>query len=122
MALSRHLFTGLIFPETFSWKVLQKQYLPEQFSNNRLTKTEIAANIRKIFKKEGIRVLDNYAQCMQVYFQNYLSHLDHIIDRTLLLCKATKKTDTFGNDRRLNEVLIKKFRKACRNFIQFVKS
>ena len=45
-------------------------------------KAAIAAKIREIPREECVRVIDNFAQLMQVCLQRRGGHLEHILERT----------------------------------------
>ena len=45
-------------------------------------KAAITAKIREIPKEECVRVIDNFARCMQVCLQRRGCHVEHILERT----------------------------------------
>ena len=45
-------------------------------------KAAIAAKIKEIPREECVRVIDNFAQRMQVCLQRRGGHLEHILERT----------------------------------------
>jgi len=55
-------------------------------------------------KNNVLPVIDNFARRTQVCLQQCGGHLEHILERTCLLCKETSKTETMGNDFTQTEV------------------
>jgi len=93
--LNAHPYSpDLNLQDVYLWRYLKDNV----YQNNPQTigelKAAITAKISEIPKEERVRVIGNFAQCMQVCLQCHSSQLEHILERTWRLCKATSMTKT----------------------------
>jgi len=52
---------------------------------------------KRVPREECIRVIDNFTRRMPIFLQRRGGHLEHILERTWLLCEGTSVTETLGN-------------------------
>jgi len=56
----------------------------------------ITAKISEILREECVQVIENFARHMQVCLQGHGGYLEHILERTWLLCEGTQYLKLWG--------------------------